>query len=59
MEENGNILIVSHGAILKAVIVALTHGKITYYDSGVSIAQGGISHIKYEGEQYAIKWIQV
>lgn len=59
VEENGNILIVSHGAILKAVIVELTHGKITYYDNSVSIAQGGISYIKYEGEQYAIKWIQV
>lgn len=59
VEGNGNILIVSHGAILKAVIVALTHGKITYDDSSVRIVQGGISRVKYEGGQYAIKWIQV
>ena len=46
--ENGNILIVAHGAILKALIVALTKGEIAYTDPGVVIEQGGILCIQYE-----------
>lgn len=46
--ENGNILIVAHGAILKALIVALTKGEIAYTDSSVVIEQGSILCVEYE-----------
>ena len=48
-EESGNVLLVAHGAILKAVIVALAQGKIAYNDSCGQIVQGGILCVEYEG----------
>ena len=48
IEESGNILIVAHGAILKAMIVALSQGRIAYSDNSVKIVQGCVLCVEYE-----------
>lgn len=37
-----NVIIVAHGAVLKAVMIALTNGKIAYEDKSFEIRQGVI-----------------
>ncbi len=49
-EDSGNILIVAHGAVLKAAVAVLTKGEIAYADDSVRIMQGGILCVKYEKE---------
>lgn len=39
---NQNVVIAAHGAILKAVMIALTNGKISYEDKSFEIKQGVI-----------------
>ena len=43
-----NILIVAHGAILKAMLVALTNGDIPYESDKVKLAQGMITIVDYK-----------
>lgn len=43
-----NILIVAHGAILKAMLVALTNGDISYESDKVKLAQGMITIVDYK-----------
>ena len=47
-DEKQNILIVAHGAIIKAIIVALADGNIIYNDDSVDIRQGDIMCLEYE-----------
>lgn len=47
-ENSGNILVVAHGAILKAVIAALSQGRIAYSDNSVKIVQGSVLCVEYE-----------
>lgn len=47
-EGNQNILIVAHGAVLKAAVAALTKGEIAYANDSVRIMQGGVLCVKYE-----------
>lgn len=47
-DEKQNILVVAHGAIIKAIIVALTDGNIAYDDDSVKIRQGNIMCLELE-----------
>lgn len=40
--DEKDVLIIAHGAIIKAIIVALTNGKIPYDDNRIFIKQGDI-----------------
>lgn len=48
-----NVLITAHGAILKAVMIALTNGKISYEDKSFEIKQGTILKLLYEDKNFA------
>lgn len=50
-----NILIVAHGAIIKAVLVALTNGDISYESEKVKLAQGMITIVDCECEPIQIE----
>lgn len=43
-----NILVVAHGAIIKAIITALSDGTIAYNDDSVEIRQGDIICLEWE-----------
>ncbi len=59
-EKSGNVLLVAHGAILKAVIVALAQGEIAYNDSSGKIVQGGILCVEYErGKPIQLKQVNI
>ena len=49
-----NILIVAHGAILKAVATVITNGQIAYNSGTVTIEQGIIYLVKTEGSDREI-----
>ena len=53
--ETGNILIVAHGAIIKALIAALTKGEIAYADGSVVIGQGSILCVEYKNGKYVLQ----
>ncbi len=48
------ILVVAHGAIIKAALVALTNGRITYFDETVWINNGSYCLLEYREEQWKI-----
>lgn len=48
------ILVVAHGAIIKAILVALTKGRITYFDETVWINNGSYCLFEYEQKQWKI-----
>lgn len=45
--DKENILVVSHGAILAAVITVVTNGKIPYFSDAVSLDSGSLFHVCY------------
>lgn len=45
--DSENILVVAHGAILYAILTAITDGKIAYGGKMVKFEQAGIHRIKY------------
>lgn len=49
-DEEKNILIVAHGAVLSAVKAALSQGKLGYYDSSIPIIQGNILCCEWKRE---------
>ncbi len=53
--EGDNILLVAHGAIIKAVLVALTKGDISYESNKVKLAQGMVTIVNYENGSVQIK----
>lgn len=46
-KDRQNILVVAHGAILSAMVTAITGGKIAYFGKTVQFDQGSIHLIKY------------
>lgn len=46
-KNKDNILVVSHGAILAAVITAVTDGKITYFSDTISLDSGSLFRVCY------------
>lgn len=53
---NQNILVVAHGAIIKAVLVALTHGRIGYFDEKVWIENGSYCLLNYDNDTWKISF---
>jgi len=51
-----NILVVAHGAIIKAALVALTDGHITYFDQKVWIENGSYCQLDYSDGQWRISF---
>ncbi len=52
-----NIIIAAHGAILKAVLTAVTEGKIAYEGDRVKIEPGSVHLIRYEkGKAALFQW---
>ena len=50
-DRGKGILVVAHGAVLKAAIVALTKGKLGFNDSLVKIVQGNVLLLEYVAEK--------
>lgn len=48
------ILVVAHGAIIKATLVTLTNGRITYFDENVWINNGSYCLLEYTENQWNI-----
>ena len=48
------VLVVAHGAIIKAVLVALTNSRITYFDEKVWINNGSYCLLEYTEKQWKI-----
>ena len=46
-KDKENILVVSHGAILAAVITVVTDGKITYFSDVLSLDSGSLYRVRY------------
>lgn len=46
-KDKGNILAVSHGAILAAVITAVTDGRIPYFSDAIAIDSGSLFRVCY------------
>lgn len=46
-KDKENILAVSHGAILAAVITAVTDGKIPYFSDAISLDSGSLFRVRY------------
>ena len=40
--DEKDVLIIAHGAIIKAIVAALTNGKVPYEDNRIFIKQGDI-----------------
>ena len=40
--DEKDVLVVAHGAIIKAIVAALTNGKVPYEDNRIFIKQGDI-----------------
>ena len=47
-KERHNILIVSHGAILAAIITAVTNGKIAYFSDAIQLDSASLHLIRYQ-----------
>ena len=47
-KDKQNILVVSHGAILAAIITAITDGKITYFEEKIQLDSASLHLIKYQ-----------
>lgn len=48
------VLVVAHGAIIKATLVALTNGRIAYFDENVWISNGSYCLLEYEQKEWKI-----
>ncbi len=48
------VLVVAHGAIIKATLVALTNGRITYFDENVWINNGSYCLLEYAQKKWKI-----
>ncbi|MCM1568614.1 MAG: histidine phosphatase family protein [Roseburia sp.] len=48
------VLVVAHGAILKALLEAVSHGKILYRDQSVRIAPGSIFCLEYRDGSFCL-----
>lgn len=46
-KDRENILVVSHGAILAAVITAVTDGRIEYFSDTISLDSGSLYRVRY------------
>lgn len=46
-KDKGNILAVSHGAMLAAVITAVTDGRIAYFSGAISLDSGSLFRVRY------------
>lgn len=46
-KDKENILVVSHGAILAAVITAVTDGRIAYFSDAISLDSGSLYRVCY------------
>ena len=53
-KNSKNILVVAHGAILYAIITAITDGKIEYFGEKVKLNPGSIHRIKCEEEKIEV-----
>ena len=51
-----NLLVVAHGAIIKAVLVALTNGKIGYFDEDVWIENASYCLLNREANDWKISF---
>lgn len=49
-KDKENILAVSHGAILAAIITAVTDGRITYFSDAISLDSGSLHCVRYAEE---------
>ena len=49
-KDKENILAVSHGAILAAIITAVTDGRIAYFSDAISLDSGSLYRVRYAGE---------
>ena len=49
-KDKENILAVSHGAILAAIITAVTEGRIEYFSDTISLDSGSLYRVRYEKE---------
>lgn len=47
--DKENILVVSHGAILAAVITTVTDGKISYFSDALSLDSGSLFRVRHTG----------
>lgn len=53
-KDRQNILVVAHGAILSAMVTAITDRKIAYFGKTVQFDQGSIHLVKYTGSEIQI-----
>ena len=51
-----NLLVIAHGAIIKAVLVALTEGRIGYFDENVWIENASYCVLDYDGRDWKLSF---